>query len=138
MRGWVKFEDNAVVDRSHNGRVADGYKPPRRKELPDIDTAGWKEIDSDGKPRDPWVQQWFLPLVSVEKGEFVCFVTGSNGSDVAIASLCRVFGRRKDGALPIVATARRAYKHKKLGRRKPRFPDCGLGRTTQCRTSSAI
>ena len=61
VRGWVRFEDGKVVDRSI-GKVADGFKPPLREELADNDPASWTEKDANGKPRDPWVAQWFLPL----------------------------------------------------------------------------
>ena len=80
-------------------------------------SASWREKDADGKPRDPWVAQWFLPLINIENGEVVTFVTGSKGGIAAVSDLCRVYGHKKrDGLLPIVALKTRSYKHKQYGR----------------------
>jgi hypothetical protein len=106
--------------------VADGFKVPARSELADTDPKKW-DMDSDGEPRDPWVLQWYLPLVGVESGELITFVTGSKGAICAIGTLCRVYGRKnRDGLLPIVALKMRSYKHKKYGRiETPELPIVG-------------
>src|SRR5262245_37637208 len=115
VRGWVKFEDGKVTDQ-RVGKVADGFKLPSREDLSDTDSDKW-EKDASGKPRDPWVIQWYLPLVGVESGELVTFVTGSKGGIGAIGTLCRVYGRkRRNGLLPVVALKTRSYKHKTYGR----------------------
>jgi hypothetical protein len=115
VRGWSKFEDSKIVEQ-HLGKVADGFKVPARSDLSDTDPKKWNK-DSDGEPRDPWVLQWYLPLVGVESGELITFVTGSKGGIEAIGTLCRVYGRKhRDGLLPIVALGVRSYKHKKYGR----------------------
>jgi hypothetical protein len=72
------------------------------------------EKDADGEPRDPWCRQWYLPLIAVESGTFLTFVTGSTGGDDAIGDLCRIYGNKM--RLPIVALKTRSYKHKKYGR----------------------
>jgi len=115
VRGWVKFEDNKVVEQ-HLGKVADGFRIPARNELSDTDPEKWAK-DGSEKPRDPWVAQWYLPLVNIESGELVTFVTGSKGGIRAIGMLCRVYGRKnRDGLLPIVALKTRSYKHQQYGR----------------------
>lgn len=115
IRGWVKFEDGKVTEQ-RLGKVADRFRPPSRDELPDTDSGKW-EKDSNGTPRDPWVAQWYLPLVGVESGELVTFVTGSKGGVDAIRTLCGIYGRkRRDGLLPIVALKTGSYKHKTYGR----------------------
>ena len=115
-RGWVRFQDGNVADRII-GKIADGFRPPRRDELPDNDPANWREKDANGKPRDPWVAQWFLPLIAMETGDFVTLVTGSKGGSAAIANLCRIYGRKcHGGLLPIVALRSRSYRHKQYGR----------------------
>ena len=83
---------------------ADGFKPPPREELGDTDPKKWTDKDVDGKKRDPWSEQWFLPLFGVESADVVTFVTGSRGGIGAIADLCRIYGNKKrDGLLPIIA-----------------------------------
>jgi hypothetical protein len=50
--GWTKWEDMRPVEQQY-GLVIEGYQPPRRKDLGDLDENEW-ERDDDGKPRDPW------------------------------------------------------------------------------------
>jgi hypothetical protein len=114
LRGRVKFEDGTVVDRKNVGKVANGYKPPLREKLPDTDPSKWEQVD--GKPSDPWSEQWYLPLISVETGELVTYATGSKGGIGAIADLCRIYGHKHNGLLPVIALKVRSYKHKKYGK----------------------
>jgi hypothetical protein len=114
VRGWVHFEDGKVVDEKL-GKVADNFKPPLRQDLPDNIPANWKK-DDDGESRDPWVHQWYLPLIDVNAGNLVTFVTGSGGGDDAVGRLCNIYGLKRGlGVLPIVALKTGSYKHKKYG-----------------------
>lgn len=123
-RGWTKFKDGEVVD-SILVKVADGNDLPEREELDDLDQTKW-ERDGDGKPRDPWVKQWYLPLVSLDVGDVCTFVTSSAGGNSCIANLCRIYGnqQRKD-LLPIITLKTRSYNHKKYKRIET--PDFGIG-----------
>ena len=115
VRGYVKFADGKVVER-RIGRIADNFKPPSREELGDTHPKSW-EKDADGKSRDPWVQQWFLPLIGVESGELITYVTGSKGGIDAVCDLCRIYGHKQhDNLLPIVALRTGSYKHKQYGK----------------------
>jgi hypothetical protein len=130
-RGWVRFEDGAVTDLKLV-KIADGVKLPEREALPDLDQKKWEQ-DDNGEPRDPWTLQWYLPLIGVETGDFVTYVTNSAGGNGAIASLCRVYGnRQRDGLLPIIALKARSYKHRQYGRVEvPDLPIVGWhGRAT--------
>jgi hypothetical protein len=116
IRGWVKFGDGKVVERVI-GKIADGFRPPKREELSDTDPERWRERDNDNRPRDPWVQQWFLPLVSVQTGELVTFATSSKGGINAVGDLCGIYGRQfRDGLLPIIALKTRSYRHPDFGK----------------------
>jgi hypothetical protein len=64
-QGWIPFKNGEVVGDPIIVKVADGKKLPTRDELPDNNPKKW-EKDDNGKPRDPWAKQWYLPLVSVE------------------------------------------------------------------------
>jgi hypothetical protein len=59
-RGYIKFEDKTVTDRKIV-KVRDG-KAPSREELGDTDPTQWEVDERTGKPRDPWVLQWLLPM----------------------------------------------------------------------------
>ena len=113
-RAWNRFDDDKLAEQ-HIIKIASGQKLPPREELGHQDRAKW-EKDSSGKPKDPWCEQWYLPLVRLDNGEVVTYVTGSKGGVGAIGRLCNVYGRRLDGTLPIVALGTRSYKHKEFGR----------------------
>jgi hypothetical protein len=126
MRGWIKFEGGKVTDR-RIGKIADRFPMPEREELGDNDPKRWTEKDAKGEPRDPWVKQYYLPLVSVASGELVTFVTGSHGGRTAVQDLCRVYGyKARPGELPIVALQVRSYKHEHYGTiENPKFAIVG-------------
>jgi hypothetical protein len=114
VRGWTRFQDGKVTGQ-HIGKVKDGYRVPAREEFGDLDQNKW-ERDTAGQPRDPWVLQWYLPLIA-QDGELLTFVTGSKGGIGAIGTLCRVYGRKKrDGLLPIVKLQVRSYRHERYGK----------------------
>jgi hypothetical protein len=114
VRGWTRFQDGKVAGQ-HIGKIKDGFRVPAREELGDMDQDKW-ERDADGEPRNPWVLQWYLPLIA-EDGELLTFVTGSKGGIGAIGTLCRVYGRKaRDGLLPIVKLQVRSYRHERYGK----------------------
>jgi hypothetical protein len=116
LRGWVRFNSGKVTEH-RLGKVADGFELPSRQSLPDSDPAAWIEKDTNGNPRDPWVAQWYLPLMDIETGDILTFVTGSRGGEIAIGKLLRAFGNKPDdGRMPIVALRTETYKHSKYGR----------------------
>jgi hypothetical protein len=124
-RGWIKFEDGSVTDRRII-KITAGH-PPSREELGDTDPSRW-EIGEDGKPRDPFVIQWFLPMPPVEaEGDLTVFATSSKGGIGAIGLLCKVYGRStRNGLLPIVALKCASYKHPQYGKvLKPDLPIVG-------------
>jgi hypothetical protein len=103
---WIKFSGGQVVDR-RLGKAADGYRPPEREELGDLDESKW-ESGLDGKPKNPWSFQHLLPLEHPETGELVIFTTSSVGGEIGVKELVRAWAQRaKKGscALPIVKLA---------------------------------
>jgi hypothetical protein len=126
-RGYVRFEDKTVTDR-RIVKVRDGH-PPKRDELGDDDESLWEVDENTGKPRDPWVLQWLLPMAAVDaEGDLVVFVTSSKGGMGAIGNLCRIYGRsQRNGLLPIVALKTAHYKHPEWGKiAKPDLPIVGM------------
>jgi hypothetical protein len=103
MAGWIKWVDNKPVEHIMV-RVADGIPPKKRTELGDDDKTLW-ELDSQGKPRDPWQFTNYLPLMN-EKGELFTFTTSSRGGLGAIADLSRRYARhrkRHPNVFPVIA-----------------------------------
>jgi hypothetical protein len=114
VRGWVKFADNQPVDR-RIGKASQDFEVVERQDLPDLDESKW-EKGLDGKPKDPWSRQSYLPLSDAETDEVVTFVSGSHGGRGAIADLCAIAAQNHRRGLPTVALDVRSYRHKVFGR----------------------
>lgn len=131
-RGWIRWADNKP-DQQILGLVAEGFRPPRREDLGDMDRALW-ELDREGRPLDPW--QNAVYLLMKEPGEpadpennVYTLTGGSKGMQDAIQSLSREYGkhiREFPDEDPIVTLDFEAYKHESWGViKKPKFPIVG-------------
>jgi hypothetical protein len=120
-RGWVKFKNGSLVEH-RVGRVADGFIVPPREKLDDLDESKW-ENEADGRPKDPWAQQSYVPLEDCETGEIVTFVSGSSGGRGAISKLAARAARHlATMGQPRIKLAVESYKHRAYGRiEKPSF-----------------
>jgi hypothetical protein len=112
-RGWTKFTDGAPSDR-RIGLVVDSFVISERSELGDLDVSEW-EVGPDGRPRDPWCRQSYLPMENRNTGEIVTFVSGSKGGAIAIADLAALTARNNLGE-PVVRLSAGSYRHKTYGR----------------------
>jgi hypothetical protein len=122
-RGWVKFLDRRPVEQ-RVGRVVDGFVVPGRDELGDTDESAWPE--EDGKRRDPWALQSYLPLIDEKTNEMVVFISGSAGGRRAIASVCKTASQNPHNGSPIVMLGVGSYRHKTYGRiEEPEFKVVG-------------
>jgi hypothetical protein len=83
MTGYQKFENKIPVYQI--GRVADGYQPPPRSQLGDLDEEFWP----DGK--DPWVRIDLLPFWDVDSREVLLFSAANQGSRDAVAHLVAAY-----------------------------------------------
>ena len=83
MTGYQKFE--AKVPAYQIGRVADGYQPPPREQLGDLNEFHWE----NGK--DPWVRIDLLPFWDVESREVLLFSAANQGSRNAVAHLVAAY-----------------------------------------------
>ena len=115
---WIKFTDGKVEDRKVY-RVALGEKPPEREDLGDLNQDEWPE-GLDGKPSDPWVFQFLLPLENIDTGEVVIFVTTSIGGRTAVANLCTAYVKRAKKApncgQPVIKLATTEMPTRKFGK----------------------
>src|SRR5262249_9508313 len=122
------WEDGFVVEH-RMGLMMEGFVPAARDTLGYLDKAQWEQ-DDKGDERDPWQENVYLPMISVN-GEKVCtFVTSSDGGRRrAIAPLCKEYGnriRQHPDELPVIGLEQDSYQHpdRKIGRVKfPLFPD---------------
>lgn len=120
--GFVKFSENGDKPEYRRGKIADGFEMPNRAELDCQDKTKWP-LGRDGRPRDPWTPQIYLPLVAVDdENEIYTFVSASAGGFSAVGLLTYAFGKRGAEALPIVELGTEEYRHKNFGKiAKPRF-----------------
>jgi hypothetical protein len=120
VRGWQKWEGNKPTE-SRMGLVSEGYQPPLRDELGDLDKAQWEEIGDPPQRRDPW-QETFMCLMLDRKTEQVyTFSTSSKSGRTAIGEVSGAYGDRiQDGEdadeMPIVALESSSYKHSVYGK----------------------
>jgi hypothetical protein len=125
--GWIKFSGNAVVDRKM-GRAADGFVPPERDELGDMDQSEWEV--RDGELQDPWVFQHLMPFEDPETGEVLIFTTSSIGGQIATEALARDWAKRltRTGsrAMPMIKLGVTQMRTKKYGEvARPHFEVTG-------------
>jgi hypothetical protein len=113
-RGWVKWEDGSPV-RHIVGLVAEGYRPPERTELGDMDESEWRDLN--GNKVDPWQATFYLVCLD-EEGEFYTYTTSSKTGSSAMGELSTAFAkhrRMKPTEIPVIELHARSYKHREYG-----------------------
>jgi hypothetical protein len=119
---WTHFADgkavseiSAVVADDEDGdvelRIVSGKG---REDLGHDDQTKW-DCDASGKPRDPWVYGFALPMTNAETGAAVTFKIASVGGMAAIAGQVASFSRNRHLGHPIVTLSAGSYKNKKYG-----------------------
>jgi hypothetical protein len=124
--GWIRWEDGKIAEQ-RMGRVIDGFVPQPRRELGDLDAAAW-ETGADGKARDPWAFQNYLPLQRGD-GELFTFVAGSRGALNAVAELCRIHSRHakaNSDRYPVIRLRSDGYQHRIKEYGRIAFPVLGV------------
>jgi hypothetical protein len=110
--GWQKWEGGKPAD-SEMGRVAEGFRPPKRADLGDLDESRW-ETDDRGQPRDPWQLTNIAILKDPDGDQIYTFATSSKGGVSAIGELAGAYGkamRQRPDEYPVIALNVRSYKH---------------------------
>jgi hypothetical protein len=113
VKGWIRFDDQKVAERILVRR-GDKQRLPEREDLSYAEESDWPR-DSKGKPRDPWAKQFFVPLLAVNDGKLVTFVTGSIGGRIAVGKLCDAF-LNNDRKRPIIKLDISSFKSKEYGK----------------------
>jgi hypothetical protein len=112
--GWQYWCDGSPGEE-RTGLLSEGFVPPKRHELGDLDQALW-ERKPDGSPKDPWANINILPLILLETSEVVSYTTSSKGGFAALGALCESFDTAPEGSLPVIAFESSFYQHKSFGR----------------------
>jgi hypothetical protein len=109
--GWIKWFQGEVSGHAL-GLVSEGFVPPRREELDDLDPTTWESDSNTGKPKDPWVNTNELVMIDPKTREIYTFTTSTRGGFQAIAGLAENYG---DGELlfyPQIGLRGSSYQHK--------------------------
>jgi hypothetical protein len=113
--GKVVTEISALVAEDDDGDTElHIVKGKGREDLGFDDQTKW-ELDSAGKPRDPLVYGFGLPMMNAKTGAIVVFKIASVGGMGAIAGQVASFTRNKHLGYPIVTLSTGSYKNKKHG-----------------------
>lgn len=111
--GWIRWEGGKPTDQQM-GRVVEGYSPPGRRDLGDMDESEWERDDNTGQPRDPWQKTNYLVMKAMEGDKLYTFTTSSKGGLGAVAKLAGEYGKRmrsKPNEYPVVALSADSYRH---------------------------
>jgi hypothetical protein len=143
--GWIKFMGKGTPPERKQGNLFEGFVPPDRETLGDLDQNEWEEGLS-GKPADPWQFQLLVPLQNVEMGELFVFNTSSITGRRAVDSLIAACGRMQQTEpddYPVIKLRIGGFQHRddRIGWIKtPAFERCGKApkaNTTMADTSAA-
>jgi hypothetical protein len=112
--GWIKFLGKGISPERKMGNLFEGFNPPARETLGDLDQSRW-EAGLSGKPADPWQFQILLPLQKVEDGELFVFntssITGRRAVDGLIAACARM-QRTEPNDYPVVKLRVGGFQHR--------------------------
>jgi len=114
--GWLKWQGGTVVEQRMQ-LVSDGSYP-YREDLPDLDSRLWEVDEATGRPMDPWVESYKLPLRDVETQQDYSFSTSSFGGRKAVGQAIWTWRKAvKAGqtGCPIIVLGTDTYKHRKYG-----------------------
>lgn len=131
---WIKFHPEGGQPTRHQIRVQDKdengkfLQLPARQTLGDLDQTQWKP-GLDGKPRDPWIYQHYLPMEDKE-GKLFLFTTNSRGGFIGVTELVEAWQRHFEmtrvDAQPIIKLEDGVMRTKKYGNvDRPRFEIIG-------------
>jgi hypothetical protein len=128
--GWQRWEANKPTDAVF-GRLMDGYVPPKRGELGDLDQSVWEIDTTSGKPRDPWQFTAILLLKEEDSDQIYTYSPSAQTAIKALGKLSTAFGqhfRQKPDELPVIVLGQDSFMHKdpRVGRVKiPTFKVVG-------------
>jgi hypothetical protein len=124
VHGQQRWEDNRPVEQIM-GPMIEGFVPPVRSTLGFDDKSKWET--SGGKPRDPWQETAYLPMVTVDAETVYTFSTGTDGGRRhAIGPLCKDYGshiRQYPDELPIVRLDQDSYEHSDRSIGRVKYPE---------------
>ena len=114
QKGYVKWQNQQPV-KHVIGLVAEGFRPPEREELGDLDQDLWNELS--GKKIDPWQYTAYIPMLD-DTGQLYTYVTSSKGGLSMLSELSKKYAARRKmhpDDIPIIKLNSRSYDHPDYG-----------------------
>jgi hypothetical protein len=138
--GMIRFFGKGEQPERHMGPIFQGFMPPKREELGDLDQSQW-DVGLSGQPVDPWQHQMLLPLQDIETGELMIFNTSSvtgRRAVGALLTLCERMRVREPDQYPVVKLRIGGFNHRdeRVGWVKTPAFDV-VGRTPKGETATA-
>jgi hypothetical protein len=126
--GWICF--GKPIEHVM-GLLVNGFVPPDRSTLGRLDTSTW-ELDATGKPRDPWQEGFYLPMITENRETVFTFSSTSDGGRRhALAPLCREYGghvRLHPDEIPVIGLGQGSYQHPDRAIGRVKFPEWPISR----------
>ena len=112
--GWIRFRGPGESLDRVMGLPFDGFVPPPRTSLGDLDKARW-EIGLDGEPDDCWKHQMAIVLQNTATQELFTFSVLNVTGRRAVATLLQHYRRMKQtnpDELPVIRLSKGGYNHR--------------------------
>jgi len=126
--GWSRWVDNKLTEQ-RLGLIAEGFKPPRRPDLGDMDKEAWPIDEENDEPIDPWKFTNNIVMANAETGELYTFTTSSRGGLNAIGVLSKTYGETRHlhpDEWPIIELGCGSYQHSNRAYGRIKFPTFGM------------
>jgi hypothetical protein len=122
--GWIKWTTVTLEDGTPKrvpvhtiGKIVDGYQPPARPLLGDMDQSKWK-LGLNDKPEDPLKKVVYLPLLSQNGEKVMTFTTNTPTGLPRFWQLMEKYawiGKKHLGQYPIIELRASGYDDRRYG-----------------------
>src|SRR6516162_5882197 len=122
QKGFIKFNGPGVPPTLEMVRIDQDVDAPTRDSLGDNDETKWPIVD--GKPKDPWIEQYAIRSMPNDPGgELFVYVARGIVAMLSVESLLgrsRHNPRRREGLVPVVKVDNGTYWSKRFNADRPK------------------
>jgi hypothetical protein len=111
--GWIRFNGKGNPPDTRMGPIFNGFMPPRREELGDLDESQWP-TGLSGRAEDPWQHQIRLPFADKDGEAFVFQTTSVTGRRAVgnLLSHCNRMAKKEPDLWPVVQLRVGGFNHR--------------------------
>jgi hypothetical protein len=122
QKGFIKFNGPGEPPTLKMIRIDENVEEITRDSLGDNDETKWPIVD--GKPKDPWIEQYVIPSMRNDPGgELFVYVARGIVAMLSVESLLgrwRHSPRRREGLVPVVKVDNGTYWNKRFNADRPK------------------